>query len=437
MSSIAAYGSRASVFPGGKIDFSVSYDHGAASPKFTIDFYREGVLEVHIGEQVTDLHAESQGSPPPDFNDKGCRWPVAYPFIVPNDWASGVYIARFTGSTGETADVLFVVKAAAPGSNSKIVLALTVNRAQAYNDWGGTSLYSDPRSVRVSFDRPGGLVETFRKVGEQRFIIWAESNGFELEYCTSIDLHANSNFLDNYQLLLSVGHDEYWSKEMRDNVEAFIANGGNVVFLSGNVCSWQVRFENNDRTMVCYKSDEHNTPPDNTPDPDPDPTRQTIHWWDTPVLRPENSMTGVRFSAGWWNGPIIPDRRLRGYKVSNSSHWVFHGTGLTDGDEFGASNNPRLSPDENVARTILGSETDTATIVDGSSPPVVTGEDGTPGSFVVLGRADLSDWPGSTNVPSSLSLSERDEWLSGKWGAPGSATMGIYQRNGRYSLRVQ
>src|SRR6266571_4338019 len=124
MTSIAAYASRTSVSPGETIDFSVSYDHGEATPEFTIDFYREGALEVHIGDQVNCLEAEPQDIPP-DFNENGCHWPVAYQLTVPNDWTSGVYIARFIGSTGDTTDVLFVVKAAAPGSNSKIVLALT------------------------------------------------------------------------------------------------------------------------------------------------------------------------------------------------------------------------------------------------------------------------------------------------------------------------
>src|SRR6185312_7343389 len=116
---------------------------------------------------------------------------------------------------------------------------------------------------------------------------WLEINGFEVEYCTSIDLHADPHFLDNYQLLLSVGHDEYWSKEMRDNVEAFVAGGGNVAFFSGNVCWWQVRFEDNNRTMVCYKNaneDIQLTGVDNS--------RITINWRDQPVSRPENSLTG-------------------------------------------------------------------------------------------------------------------------------------------------
>ena len=423
--SIQAYASLTSVSPGGTIDFMVSYDHGSSSPQFTIDFFREGATEQPVGSQVTGLQAESQAIPP-DFNLNGCAWPKAYTLTVPNDWG-GVYIARLTGSTGDTAEVLFVVRAASLGS-SKILLALTVNTAQAYNETGGSCLYSFPPTVQVptvSFLRPGGLVYTFRTYGEQRFISWAERNGFVLEYCTQIDLHGNPNLLNNYQLLLSVGHDEYWSKEMRDNVEAFIGNGGNVVFFSGNVCWWQVRFDNNNCTMICYKSDENGPP-----DPTTDPQRTTIHWWDTPVLRPENTMTGVSYrgGAGWWGGPIIPERRYRGYTVANASHWVFNGTGLANGATFGAG-----TSEEN---TIIGYETDAC----------VPGQGGTPDNFVVLATADLRDWPKSSNVPAvgtavirdvngqpvadTFTATDKQAWVDGDDGVPGAATMGIYQRNG-------
>jgi hypothetical protein len=118
------------------------------------------------------------------------------------------------------------------------------------------------------------------------------------------------------------------------------------------------------------------------------------------------------------------DRRFRGYTVTRASHWVFYGTHLANGNEFP---HPRAT---NTVSAILGSETDAAVIADGSDPPVVTGEDGTPKNFLVLARADLSDWPGSKPPPPSLSPDDQNLWLSGKWGSHGEATMGIYQRNG-------
>jgi hypothetical protein len=278
--SIEAYASATSVRPGEQLDFMVSYDHGPSSPDFTVQVSRLGATAI-----LSQLSGRADAYPTPvDYNYSGCQWPVACSLVVPDDWTSGVYRARLTGSSGDGTDLLFVVKAATPGAGSPILLALTVTTYQAYNGWGGGSLYSDPRSVTVTFDRPGDQLGHMNEFGETTFISWAEGNNIALEYCTGVDLHANPNLLNYYQLLLSVGHDEYWSKEMRDGVESFIANGGNAAFFSGNTCWWQVRFESNNRRMVCYKSDEN---PD-TPDPLINgklfcATNDNKLWWRDPV----------------------------------------------------------------------------------------------------------------------------------------------------------
>ena len=164
---------------------------------------------------------------------------------------------------------------------------------------------------------------------------------------------------------------------MRDNVEAFVASGGNVAFFSGNVCWWQVRFEDNNRTMVCYKDateDSQLTGVDNN--------RITVNWRDQPVSRPENSLTGVSFAngAGWWNGDA-GSRPAVDYRVRFARHWVFETTGLNDGDGFGA------------ADLIVGYEVDAAVFVeDENGIPRATGTDGTPLNFLVLATADCTSW---------------------------------------------
>ncbi|MCB1262012.1 MAG: hypothetical protein KDB33_16735, partial [Acidimicrobiales bacterium] len=80
---------------------------------------------------------------------------------------------------------------------------------------------------------------------EQPFIAWAERQGYAVDVCTNADLEEHPGLLapGTYPLVLSVGHDEYWSSAMRDTVEAHIAAGGNAAFLSGNTSFWQVRHE--------------------------------------------------------------------------------------------------------------------------------------------------------------------------------------------------
>ena len=118
---------------------------------------------------------------------------------------------------------------------------------------------------------------------------------------------------------------------MRDHVESFINKGGNVAFFSGNTCWWQVRFEGDNRKMICYKSaiDDPLTGKDDQ--------RVTINWASIPVNRPENSMTGVdyRNGAGWYYPDGDKMWKEAKYRVRAADHWVFEGTGLKDNDLFG------------------------------------------------------------------------------------------------------
>jgi len=411
MNAIEAYASATSVCPGEAISFHVRIE----PPHFffRIDIFRKGKEERLVDSA---FRTALPFSTPANAYAIGCGWPPAYTLIIPDDWSSGVYLARLTSVLGATTDVLFVVKAAAPGTNSKILFQLTVTTYQAYNNWGGKSLYDynstddngdgkPDQSRKVSFDRPDPVGLGHFDSWEYPFLSWLEDNGFEVEYCTGIDLHANPNFLDNYQLLLSVGHDEYWSKEMRDNVEAFIASGGNVAFFSGNVCWWQVRFEDNNRTMVCYRFANED------PMMGVDDSRVTTKWIENPVNRRENRMTGVSFQhgAGWWNDNAGP-RPAVGYRVQFGQHWIFDTTDLNNGDEFGAEN------------MIIGYETDAALFRINNGVPEVTGADSTPLNFIVLATADLTDWgPGGWSGP----IEDGEDY-----GHTGMATMGIYRNKG-------
>ena len=203
---------------------------------------------------------------PADASSHGCDWPVSFRCRVEADWPSGYYEGRLrvVDSGGEfirrnrrTAEsrLHFVVRPSQPGKNSEILLQLSTNTYNAYNNWGGHSLYSyhdrdGLQGHRVSFARPGDSL--FRN-WELPFVIWAEQNGYELDFAANSDLEFHPDLLKNYRLVLSVGHDEYWSSKMRDHLEAFIAGGGNVAFFSGNTCCWQVRSEENGRALTCWK----------------------------------------------------------------------------------------------------------------------------------------------------------------------------------------
>ena len=71
-------------------------------------------------------------------------------------WEPGLYVFELRTRSGWQAHVPYVVSS--PSTRGRVALVLPVTTWQAYNDWGGYSLYHGPpgdrRSWAVSFDRP-------------------------------------------------------------------------------------------------------------------------------------------------------------------------------------------------------------------------------------------------------------------------------------------
>lgn len=307
---------------------------------------------------------------------------------IPHDWPSSLYRATFgpeqpwpRGLPGAAPcpdnEVYFVVRQAVP--TAPILVSVPFTTWQAYNRAGeaGEGLYwteAPSRASRVTFDRPGGGPPPER--WEEGLIRWLRPAGYDVAYCSNLDLHDGLEMVSGHRLLVVNGHDEYWSAGMRDAVEEFVRRGGNAAFLSGNTCWWQIRLEDGKRTMVCHR--------DAVAD-------ETAEW--TFTGRPENGLTGVSFraGAGTW-GEYMPRMLEEPYTARFAGHWVFEGTGLTDGDKFGEG--------------CLGYETDAAEFEEICGVPRVTCRDGTPPSFVVLATADLRHW--------------------GAYGQGGMATMGVF-----------
>jgi hypothetical protein len=77
--------------------------------------------------------------------------------------------------------------------------------------YGDSPDYYDPTSRRQTFTH-----------WEAPFVAWLEANDYRVDYATDWDLQVDPELLAPYALMLSVGHDEYWSDEMRARIEAFI-----------------------------------------------------------------------------------------------------------------------------------------------------------------------------------------------------------------------
>jgi len=412
---IEGYANRLSCLPGDEIGLCISTN----ANRYNVEVARVGAKREVVYKQA-DLPGVSHDVPI-DASSQGCRWPVVFNIPVGKEWRSGYYqvILRTEDGAGR-GEAFFIVRSSRPGGDANILLQLCTNTYNAYNQWGGSSLYGGPAGFapRVSFERPymGFLPEenfTNLYSGWRRwelpFVQWAERAGYQLDYAINLDLEFCPEVLPEYRLVLSVGHDEYWSAGMRDNLEKFISDGGNVAFFSGNVAFWQVRVEDGGRAMVSWKSQFQNDPVYKTND------RRflTGTWSNRLIKRPENQLTGVSFTYGGYHafGEQPGDGN---YIIHRPDHWMFAGTGLKRGDRLGGHDK------------IVGYECDGCLFKDEGGLPVPTGEDGTPEQFQILGSA-----------PAYLAF-EIDHVSEGVYGVgtteripqPGAAILGCYTHGG-------
>ncbi|MCO6454951.1 MAG: hypothetical protein J5I93_06595 [Pirellulaceae bacterium] len=408
---VEGYADQLSYQAGDEIALHVS----TSAPKYDLEIARLGAAPQVVLKQAG---IDGREFPvPEDASSHGCRWPVSLRLPVPAEWKSGYYQVTlrvedrggpFIQRNRRTAEgsLFFIVRSAHPGRDTRILLQLCTNTYNAYNNWGGHSLYAyharnKLQGHRVSFDRPPA--SQFSR-WEQPFVAWAEREGLTLDYAANSDLEFRPELLASYRLVLSVGHDEYWSAPMRDHLEAFVAQGGNVAFFSGNTCCWQVRSEDQGRALVCYKQWYNVDPLYRRGDP-----RLLATLWSHHLIgRPENQLTGVGFLFGGYHrshGQFMDGPAA--FTVHRPEHWVFEGTQVKSGQQFGGQD------------TIVGYECDGCELQWKDGLPEPTGKDGTPREFVVLGTCPARWHPD-------------DSWWYERFDQErtGAAVMGLYTRGG-------
>jgi Fibronectin type III domain len=337
---IKGYASAVSVNKGQSITFYVSV---APAQTYSIDVYRIGWyqgLGGRLMQHIGPLNGTTQPTCPTDSTtgEIACNWASAYTLATQTTWTSGVYEAILTNAANYHNAIMFVVRD--DGRTAALLYQQPVNTYQAYNDYPndgktGKSLYDynsygaktvtgTARAAKVSFDRPydGPGYGTFES-WEIQFVRWMEKNGYDVTYSTDVDTDTNAASLLNYRGFLSVGHNEYWSKNMYNAAINALAGGVNLGFFGADAIYWQVRYEPSasgvpDRVLVCYK--------DASIDPTTDPSTTTVNWREPPLNRPEQSLIGVMYEAQTKNEAYIP------YVVTNASDWIYAGTGFKNGD---------------------------------------------------------------------------------------------------------
>jgi len=239
-------------------------------------------------------------------------WPVAWDFKITQATPPGQYLVRLDDSTGHSSFVPLTVFN--PNIKSSITFLSSVLTWQAYNHWGGYSLYKGANYTRttrsnvVSFNRPydGDGAGEFRYL-EYPILKLAEKLGIDMNYITDLELDKNIASLQNTDSILLGGHGEYWTNGMRDALQGAVDRGINLVSLGGNAGYNRSRLQGNDRQVAMWRS--HVTDPFKK-----DSMLATTAWRDPPIRKPESLLLGAQYVGLGANGD---------YNISHPSRWPF------------------------------------------------------------------------------------------------------------------
>lgn len=416
LAEVFVYTDRMSYDPGETVEF-----HGSTTAdRWSMQIYRDGHAPEMVHEAF-DLPGSFTRTSETAYMD-GCDWPVLHRWTIPEGLRSGFYrvVSTCLRKSGErfVQHHFVVVRPTPQTQQGRILLMLATGTWTAYNDWGGANHYfgtwgpnRNEGSPILSLQRPwtrgmlwlpkgaaritvaplpemndaprypskewgysGGWGQYYAAAGwaqfDRHFAVWAESEGYKIDIITQTDLHYHPEILDRYGCIVTVGHDEYWSWDMRKTVESFVERGGGFSRFGGNFL-WQIRLEDEGRQQHCWKY--------KAPTMDPvrdDPARKhllTTSWESAGVAWPGASTVGVNGCHGMYGswGGFAP-RGSRGFTVYRPEHWAFSGTDLRYADVFGAE------------AGIFGYEVDGLNYTFHQGLPYPVAEPGVPSSIEIL-----------------------------------------------------
>ena len=326
---VEGYADRVSASVGDSVNVMASSDaaKSASWQLYRLGWYG-GAGARKLAEGTTSL--AKQAACPEDTSTGmiRCAWTPTFSVTVPQGAVSGLYVIRVKRSDTYATMIPLVVKDA---RKSDLLFQASVTTYQAYNQWGGESLYTDDdgiaghKAVMVSFDRPYGSYQGTSDMlrWEVHMARFLERNGYDVTYTTNLDVvKAGVQLLKDHGGFLSVAHDEYWPGAERGIVDDARDSGVPIFFFGANPAYWKVRTSDPGadglpRTITCYKQYP-------ATDPLAGQAEATGRFRDAPFNNPEEKLVGVMYES-WvlFGHPWV---------VSQSSHALYAGTGLSDGD---------------------------------------------------------------------------------------------------------
>jgi hypothetical protein len=329
--------------------------------------------------------ATMQVTPDGDYTQTGVQWnTVGYGSWQHHQYVraperSGLYYFHARTEGGRFFSFPWIVAPARPTARIAVLASnITWN---AYNNFGGRSnyihadhlpptptvnaraelaRYQDPEFgtwnaeeyAPLSFDRPEPINHVPEHVtitdpiegraachvapAEWRLLGWMEREGFACDLYAETQLHAGALDLDAYRVLVASTHPEYWSRDMYQAVKAWVfERGGRFLYLGGNGLNCEVTF--------------------------PDAATMKVHNGDNRKLKANLAQLESRFgmrveSEAHLLGVVYSEAGVMTaapYRVLAAEHWALAGTGLKNGDLFGAN-----SLHERIPGGASGHETD-------------------------------------------------------------------------------
>ncbi|HET8893567.1 MAG TPA: N,N-dimethylformamidase beta subunit family domain-containing protein [Gaiellaceae bacterium] len=292
---IAVYATEITAAPGEEVDFHVSTANRYRLVVYRLGWYggdgaRQMACVPSCGADEQGTPQPQPGAPPTSPTDPPIRadWPVTDVVRTGRNWTSGYYLAEAVLTSGPKAGLVattyFIVHVPAASVGSPILVQVPVNTWEAYNHWGGKSLYDSlgPRMYRVSFQRPFDDQAQSPLWWEIQAVRFLEREGYDVSYQTDLDTDRDPTSLLRHRLVMVLGHDEYWTRSMRDAFDNAVAQGTNLAFLGANEGYWHIEYQDNGQTIFGYKS---------LYDPNPVLEEKTALW--RQIGRPDCNLTGV------------------------------------------------------------------------------------------------------------------------------------------------
>ena len=290
---------------------------GNAAP-VKISIYRMGYYEgagarlidqVAIKSAIPSFAAPEISSAP--RSTVTTSWPTSYKFKVDKSTPPGQYLFRMDDGVGKPTFAPLMIENPEARGTTFISAVMTW---QAYNQWGGYSLYKGPnlkrtsRSTVASFDRPyDGDGSGQSRYMELPIIRLAEEKGLDLAYATDFDLDENATQIRSATTLVMGGHSEYWTNNMRENLQSAIDKGINLIVFGGNTGYNRIRIEDNRRLAMwrSTKSDPYGEVSD----------KATTAWRMAPISKPESLLLGSQYIGLGVSGD---------FTITHPNRWPFN-----------------------------------------------------------------------------------------------------------------